>query len=112
MSFSNFLIAMPAFVNNALQLPERVQKRPKTAVLLLAFVGVIGLKTAGNSTVATGISGDPGCQNKLRLHFIGGAVTGLRGTGIKSNTDNVCIEAFGTKITGGTDGIDIGHGQH
>jgi hypothetical protein len=110
MSILSFVMAIPAFMNNILQLPERVQKRPKAAVLLLVFVG-FGLKTVGNSTVATGISGDPGCQNKLRLHFVGGAVTGLRGTAIKSNTDNVCIEAFGTKITGGTDGIDVGHGQ-
>jgi hypothetical protein len=111
MAIWNFLMSIPAFVNNSLQLPERAQKRPKTAVLLVLFVGVIGLKTAGNSTVATGISADPGCQNKLRLHFFGGAVTGVKGTGIKANTDNVCIEAFGTRITGGTDGIDIGHGR-
>ena len=34
MSIWNFLIAIPAFVNNGFQLPERAQKRPKTAVLL------------------------------------------------------------------------------
>jgi hypothetical protein len=63
------------------------------------------------SKPATGISADPACKDKLRIHMTGGAVTGINGSGIKADNADVCIETNNTKITGGTDGINLDHGQ-
>jgi hypothetical protein len=61
------------------------------------------------STPATGISADPACKNKLRIHMTGGSVTGINGSGIEAKNADVCIETNDTKITGGTDGINLDH---
>jgi hypothetical protein len=106
MSIWNFLMAIPAFVNNSLQLPERAQKRPIAAILLIVLAAGIGaaswktFKAEGDSTTAAGISADPACKDKLRIHITGGAVTGINGSGIKADNADVCIETNNTKITG------------
>jgi hypothetical protein len=58
---------------------------------------------------AAGISADPACKDKLRIHITGGEVTGRIGSGIKADNADVCIETNNAKITGGTDGINLDH---
>jgi hypothetical protein len=68
--------------------------------------------TTRRPKAAAGISTDPACKDKLRIHMTGGAVTGINGSGIKADNADVCIETNNTKITGGTDGINLDHDQH
>jgi hypothetical protein len=64
---------------------------------------------ANNASPPTGISADPNCKDKVRIHFSGGALSGGV-DGLRINDPNVCVEVNGMPIVGGSNGVSVaGH---